>query len=291
MKKKAERYHPGDPVFADYACSEPPGQFEFHFHDNYELYFFLSGDAEMMVEQTRYPLQRGSLLAMGSNEIHRVFPAPTAPYERLTIHFDPHLIRSLPLQSCNLLACFQNHAPGSQNATLLTDTAFTEYFHLAKELVAHARSDNYGSEALMLSCLTRLLVLANEAFHMAPHLPMSYSGFVPKAIAYIEDHRSEPFTVQDIAEVLSVNPFYLSHQFRQQTGVPIYHYILVKKIALSKLLLSQGLPAGDVCEQAGFGDYNNFSRTFKKYVGYSPSEYKKRRQRDIASSPISHGAH
>lgn len=276
------------PIVAGYTRSERPGQFEFHFHDNYELYFFLSGKAEMMVEQTCYPLQCGSLLAMSSNEIHQIFPDPTVPYERIAIHFDPYLIRSLPLQSCNLLECFQKAVPGSRNATLLTGNVFEDYFQIGKELIAMTESACYGSEALVLSCLTRLLVIANEAFDTAPHMPLSYSGFVPAAISYIETHQSKSFTVQDIARALSVNPFYLSHQFRQQTRVPIYHYILVKKIALSKLLLSQGFPAGEVCEQAGFGDYNNFSRTFKKYVGFSPSAYKKHRLRSPA--PVVHTA-
>lgn len=275
MKKTAEMYRINSSIIAGYSCSDPPGQFAFHFHDNYELYFFLSGNAEMMVEQTRYPLQRGSLLVMGSNEIHKVFPQPTAPYERLTIHFDPNLIRNLPLQSCNLLACFENHAPGSRNATVLSGESYAEYFRIGKALAGLIENPTHSSEALILACLVQLLVIAAEAFHTAAQPPLPYSGFLPEAIAYIAAHLSEPFTVGELAAALRMNPFYLSHQFRRQMGVPVYHYVLVKRIALSKLLLSRGLPATTACEQAGFGDYNNFSRTFKKYVGVSPGEYKK----------------
>lgn len=49
--------------------SSPQG--EFHFHEDYELFLFLDGKADIFVEQSRYMLERGSLLAFHSSEVHR----------------------------------------------------------------------------------------------------------------------------------------------------------------------------------------------------------------------------
>lgn len=260
-------------ISAAHTRSDKPGPFAFHFHDNYELFFFLSGKADMFVEQSRYPLARGNLLLFNSNEIHRVFPQPEVPYERMTIHFDPGLIRALPLKNSNLLSSFQDRVPGSGNAVLLADTQFEAYYALVKALITHLQEP--ARDALALAALIQILAIADEAFSRVSPGSLPFSGFVQQAVVYIDENLTNPLALKDIAAHLSIDPFYLSHSFKQQTGVPVYHYVLIKKIVLAKTLLARGLSAQQTCEQAGFGDYNNFSRTFKKYVGVSPAAYKK----------------
>lgn len=249
--------------------------FDFHFHDRCELLFFLGGKGEMLVEQTRYPLTPGSLLVFNANEVHRVFPGPDLPYERITIHFDPALIQGLPLGECDLLSCFRDRPAGTGNATLLAGQPFREYHRLADELVALLKGADPAREAGALARLVELLAIANRGFRSAAPAPPAFTGFVAEAIAWMEGHLAEEFTIAALARHHSVSPFHFSHAFKRQTGASPYHYILVKRIALAKQLLSEGHSCTQACEQAGFGDYNNFSRTFKKYVGAIPSAYRR----------------
>ena len=45
--------------------------FTMHVHERYEIYYFLSGDAEYLVEGSQYPLTPGSLLIMRPAESHK----------------------------------------------------------------------------------------------------------------------------------------------------------------------------------------------------------------------------
>ncbi|MDL2301916.1 AraC family transcriptional regulator [Lachnospiraceae bacterium OttesenSCG-928-D06] len=252
-----------------------PFSYDFHFHDNYEIYLFVDGQGEMLVNHSRYSLVPGTLLIFNSNEVHKVLPSSAYPYERMTIHFSPGLIRALPLQSCNLLSCFQNRTPGASNAALLSGDTYEQFKTLVLSLIHHIHSAEYGQEAMALSCLTQILVLTNQAFYTSSLKNLPLSSFVSQAVMYIEKHVAEPLSLSILAKVLSVDSFYLSHQFKEQIGASPYHYILVQKIAYAKILLAQGKSCIDVCEEAGFGEYNNFSRTFKKYVGLTPLQYKK----------------
>lgn len=257
--------------------------FDFHFHDSYELYFFISGQGEMMVENTRYSLAQGSLLVFNSNEIHRVSPIPDIPYERITVHFSPELILSMPVKSSNLLACFQNHRPGIGNAVNLKGKEYENYFLLSKKLAESAAADTQESPALSYAYLIELLTFTNRLFAEKHALPTSSPAFsalpfewiIADAISYIESRITEEISLAGLAKALNVDLFYLSHRFKEQTGASPYHYILIRRIALAKQLLSKGSNCQEVCSSSGFSDYNNFARTFKKYVGLSPAAYKK----------------
>ena len=44
----------------------------------------------------------------------------------------------------------------------------------------------------------------------------------------------------------------------------------------AKELLAEGSPAAEICENLGYSDYDYFSKSYKKYYGESPAEYRKR---------------
>ena len=55
----------------------------YHMHDSYELLLFLGGCTDCYIEHHRYRLQRGDLLIINSQEIHRAVSYEGTPYERI----------------------------------------------------------------------------------------------------------------------------------------------------------------------------------------------------------------
>lgn len=89
----------------------------------------------------------------------------------------------------------------------------------------------------------------------------------------ISEHIAEHISVSDLAARLSYNPSYLSRIFKEQTGMPLQDYITQVKIDAAKVMLSQGISAGDVARAVGYENYPHFSRAFKRVVGVSPKQY------------------
>ena len=77
---------------------------------------------------------------------------------------------------------------------------------------------------------------------------------------YIDANLSPELSLQSIAACFSIDRYYLSHLFRQQTGSTLYQYILIKKIAAAKQYLLDGKTVTETCYLSGFNDYNNFIR-------------------------------
>lgn len=92
----------------------------------------------------------------------------------------------------------------------------------------------------------------------------------------IDAHVGEPLSVSVLASYYSYNPTYLSRVFKDETGQPLQDYIIGVKMERAKLLLSEGMPAGEVMLSVGYENYPHFSRAFKKYVGVSPKQYSTR---------------
>jgi hypothetical protein len=85
-----------------------------HSHDTYEVYYLLSGDADFLVEATRYHLHPGDLLLMRKGEVHMFRLRSAAPYERMHVNFDVAPLLS-HLGLAGLLDPFQNRPLGTLN--------------------------------------------------------------------------------------------------------------------------------------------------------------------------------
>lgn len=95
------------------------------------------------------------------------------------------------------------------------------------------------------------------------------------AANYIQHHISEPITVEKMAEELFLSRPYLSRRFKEEAGESLTDFILKEKTEEAKRLLrysDKSLTA--ISNYLGFSSPSHFSRTFKKYTGYLPREYR-----------------
>ena len=84
---------------------------------------------------------------------------------------------------------------------------------------------------------------------------------------------TEHITLDILADKLSLNKFYLSHKFKEETDTTILQYLILARISKAKQLLSSGINVTEACYNTGFNDYSNFITTFKKITGYTPKKY------------------
>lgn len=84
------------------------------------------------------------------------------------------------------------------------------------------------------------------------------------------------FTVQDVADKLSMSSGYLSQYFKQQTGETLIGYVAQLRIRKAcSLLTTTSMPLQMVAESVGYYNQNSFIRRFKQMTGMTPGEYRK----------------
>lgn len=277
--KHGEPYHYSyisQPFSCNFTTSTVAGNVEFHMHNPHEIYFLLDGHVQYFVENVCYTLSPGSLILFSTGEIHKAINMSKEPFTRLVIHVNPDFVKQYCSPSTNLLSCF-HRKPGVGNLVSLEDSEQQELLTLASALKHHmTQPGSYGSDILAATYFFQILVLVNNAWKRSDSRAAAPTPHRVQAIMdYVDAHLTDSLTLDSIATALSLDKYYLSHLFKSETESSIFQYVLVRRVALAKQLLSQGHTVAEACHLAGFNDYSNFIRSFKQITGYTPGQFKK----------------
>lgn len=93
---------------------------------------------------------------------------------------------------------------------------------------------------------------------------------------YISAHLADPIRLQDLAGIANMSVTWFSACFRKQLFQSPMSYVMAEKIRCSSRLLAQGCSVAEAAARLRFCDEFHFSRMFAKYMGCSPSAYRKR---------------
>ena len=98
---------------------------------------------------------------------------------------------------------------------------------------------------------------------------------VLRVITYIENNFSKDIRIDSILDDVPLSRRSLEVRFKKETGTTIYQYILRCRCEhLAYMLVTTNRPIIEIAYEAGFTDYNNIARVFKKFYGCSPVEYR-----------------
>lgn len=98
---------------------------------------------------------------------------------------------------------------------------------------------------------------------------------IQKAKDYIQAHLGESITIKLIAQQVYMSPTYFSVYFKEQTGETILDYITKTRLKkATELLETTNLKIYDIAVQLGYQDTKYFSRLFRQWYGYTPTQYR-----------------
>jgi len=105
--------------------------------------------------------------------------------------------------------------------------------------------------------------------------PTKNNEIIKKAIGYIARNFASKITLEDVAGYIHLNPSYFSTIFKQSTGSSFKEYLNMVRVEESKRLLANtDYSIIDVAIATGFEDQSYFSKTFKKYTGLTPKQFR-----------------
>jgi YesN/AraC family two-component response regulator len=104
-----------------------------------------------------------------------------------------------------------------------------------------------------------------------------YSKQILRVLDYISEHLHSRIMINEAAKHLNISSAYLSRLFKAETGMAFSDYVNRKKIEeASSLLRFSEYTDLEISTLLCFSSQSYFIKIFKKYMGMTPREYKKR---------------
>ena len=137
-----------------------------------------------------------------------------------------------------------------------------------------AQIQNASSKEDLISTLKHMIIGEISAFQKLQYT--KDSRYISQAKEYIHDHLDQNITLNEVAEMLYINPSYFSTLFKKETGETFSNYITQTRIGRSKELLRDlKYSISEVSAIVGYQDSKYFSKVFQKTVGIKPSKFRK----------------
>lgn len=160
-----------------------------------------------------------------------------------------------------------------------------EFIVLLKEQLTHTYQVDFSDSSLEIFTITELTKYNNLEVRMmytihtliTPIKNMLYQNvnqLTKRALKYMRKHYNKAISLNDVADSLHVSPFYLSKLLNKQVNKTFTDLITEYRIDQAKQLLKEHYAVKVVASMVGYRSSGYFSKSFKKLIGVTPTEYR-----------------
>ncbi|WP_435164287.1 AraC family transcriptional regulator [Paenibacillus glycanilyticus] len=252
----------------------------FHAHQGLELLFIHEGRGVVEVEGNSYELEGGSLFCFQPYQLHKLeIPGrKSARYVRTNLTFDPRFLEPYLAPFPKLLSFFRYLTRG---ALPMPKFSFSEnqLMSVMEGQVQSIRENGEEQEARILLLISLLRYLQLSVIAQPQLSPEEWSAaktvHIEAMMDWIERHFREPFSLELLAEELHLSSYYVSHLFKQYTGVSLTDYVTARRMREACVLLgSTDMPVRQIADEVGRLSAPYFCKLFKKQKGMTPLDYR-----------------
>lgn len=141
------------------------------------------------------------------------------------------------------------------------------------------RQLNYANELKRQAALLQIFSILIEDYRATltkdKKYDYPYKIYVEQAVEYIQRNYRSNIKIQDIAMDIGIDRSYLTGVFKEVMKMSPQEYLIRYRIGQAEILLKEtNRKITDIAEQVGYADAMTFSKTFKKYNGRSPQQYR-----------------
>lgn len=266
--------------FVYHQIKNPQNELPNHFHDWYEIVYVYGGKGTFFIDYSFIDMEKGDVFIIPTNTIHYSVPNTESPIISTAIFFNPLLIsnQNSP-DTFSYLEIFDESARLNNYRYSLNNDQQVQIEEIFENIEMEFYKKEIGHNQAVILQLQLILLHLNRSILKQRSKYTNNQKTIPKWLSmilqYIEVNFTEKITLTFLSDYGDISSAHLSRVFKQMTGLNVSEYIIMKKILLAKeLLLKTNENISTIAEQCGFESIPYFHRTFKKYIGMTPSHYR-----------------
>lgn len=243
----------------------------------YEISCIMSGEGTFFTNGRAYAVKANDLFLNSKYDDHRICADRGSQLRYMYLGFDVPEAECKDPTFLQILRFFDNNP----NPCTQDRCGFGEL--LRKTIQEFCWERVYREEILSTSLRLLVLLAYRNAVTNAPAGGIktvsgsSVGVTVYSIIRYVDDHIFEIRAIKDLAARLGYSYTYISHLFRNKTGVTLQQYIHQKKMQkAAELMTGMELTVSQAAERLGYQSVQAFSKAFRGVYGESPTAFLRR---------------
>ena len=254
--EKAGITYPDKSYYIDRKCMESP-----FYKYMYVFEYVISGMGYVECDHEVYKVKAGDFYLLSSRHLHKYYCDPEHPYTKIWINVGGRLLNEMML--------LYNLQSGIVIKQMDCRKTFDVILDECARIDAHTKQTIYRN---VFKYIVRLLDQLTCDSLCDAHAPASY-----KIRDFIDSNIQSNIGLGDIANKFFFSKSYIIACFKDEFGLTPKQYILQKKIETAKNMLEEtDMNIQKIAEMLHFSDSHHFSNTFKKQMGMTPMEYRRK---------------
>lgn len=236
-----------------YVTNRPEGR------NDWLIAYTLGGEGYFSTPEGKKKCSSGDIVLLKAGTPHSYGTVKGKMWNFVWAHFAPHSIGDhlLPLEELFI------HKVDA-------DSVHKRIYRAFRRILSDSREQSQYWHDLCLNALREILML------LAQRRSQKLDPRVSEALHYLSAHMHDTVQIETLSRTIGLSPSRLSHLFKEQTGLSVIDALNQMRIRQAVLLLEHTTrSASEVAYEVGFYNYNHFIKQFRKWMGTTPSNFKK----------------
>jgi len=262
-------------------------ELEYHAHDFYEIAYISAGRGYHHWGGRVVPVSRGDVFVLPIGTPHVFRPHSAADGEKLVVSnciFSDDFLRDAAarIDDLDLAGLFEREGGSARDSRFALEPIF-------QRMNEEQNGGSPGSAGMLYALFLQLLVglarLLKPSDGLGPAPARDGDDRIGEAIDYIGRHAADDLSIRSLSSRCGMSERHFFRLFKARTGMPFLEYVQRARIRMScELLLATRHKIGTIAEMVGYRDAQSFYQTFKKVVGVTPGEYRKRERGRVSDA-------
>ena len=245
-----------------------------YMHSSSELIFmyFIHGTGHIIIEGHRYNIEKGNIFLLRPGELFHCAIDDGQYHERIVLHVTNSILANFSCNTDTFLSPFYQYEKGFENC-ILAPSVSVHGLDSDLRTILDLLKDGSNTNQLLATC--KVIEFLAKTADISKTSQTQVKPLIADVLAFLNTHFRENISIAEIASKINIDSSYLSHIFREQVGISLWKYVIYRRIYFCNEMIRKNFSIEESCYQAGFQNYSNFYRLYKKYMGMTPMEFKK----------------
>lgn len=256
------------------------GSFMWHWHPEIELTWFISGQMEYCVNDQKYILSAGEGLFCNCNALHSGYMLDGQDCNYISVTFHPRFIYGY--ENSLIQTKFMDFITSNEAwASLKLDPKTPWQQNVLEQIQTIYQLSLDPPQDYELRIHMLLTSVWQNLYHYYSSIPSDVSpdpkhlDRLRSIMSYVQEHSMEDLCLDDIADHVNICKSECCRFFKKHMKMTIFDYLLSLRIQNSLPLLMSGESITKIADMVGFSTPAYYGQIFKRYMGCSPSQYRK----------------